>query len=60
MAHCKKLLMNMILLFVVLLSMNMATARVPFWNSDPHKPHGRFLGFGDPFGHNYPRRPPTP
>ncbi|KAL9321781.1 hypothetical protein ACSQ67_009834 [Phaseolus vulgaris] len=63
MAHSKKVLMKMILLFVVLLSMNMATARVPLWNSDPHKPHGRLLGdrarnhnydFPDDFPHGFP------
>ncbi|KAG2372524.1 uncharacterized protein HKW66_Vig0206070 [Vigna angularis] len=57
----EKVLMKMIFLFVILLSMNMATARVPLSISEPHKPNGRFLGGADPIGHNFlPRRPPSP
>jgi len=38
MGYYEKVLMKMIFLFLILLSMNMATARVPLWISDPHKP----------------------
>ncbi|ESW20929.1 hypothetical protein PHAVU_005G026700 [Phaseolus vulgaris] len=52
MAHSKKLLMKMILLFVIFLSMNMATARVLLWNSEPHEPDGRLL-YDVPRNYNY-------
>ncbi|RDY00865.1 hypothetical protein CR513_15895, partial [Mucuna pruriens] len=36
MAYLKKLVLNMVLLFVLLLSINLATARVSLWKSKPH------------------------
>ncbi|RDY00863.1 hypothetical protein CR513_15893, partial [Mucuna pruriens] len=56
MGYLKKLVINMVLLFVLLLSMNLATARVPLWISEPHfKAHGRLLpdALDDPHNHNY-------
>ncbi|RDY00864.1 hypothetical protein CR513_15894, partial [Mucuna pruriens] len=61
MAYLKKLVLNMVLLFVLLLSINLATARVPLWISQPHhKAHGRQLleAADDPQGHNYYRNHP--
>ncbi|KAK8469238.1 hypothetical protein PHAVU_005G026966 [Phaseolus vulgaris] len=57
MANFKKLILNMVMVFVILLSMNLAAAaRVPLWISQSHhKPYGRLLlnSATDPQGHNY-------
>nr|ACU15451.1 unknown [Glycine max] len=59
MGYLKKVVINMILLFMLLLSMNLVTARVPLWISEPLA-HGRFLNADNPFGGNYHKRPPKP
>ncbi|KAL2337184.1 hypothetical protein Fmac_011630 [Flemingia macrophylla] len=56
MGYLEKVITNMILLVVLLLSMNLATARQPLWMSEPHhQAYGRLLAKAadDPHGHNY-------
>ncbi|AES68803.1 hypothetical protein MtrunA17_Chr3g0082831 [Medicago truncatula] len=55
MAYFKKLMLKMALLFVLLISIKLATARVPLWISEPHlKAHGRLLlTADDPRDHHY-------
>ncbi|CAJ2638817.1 unnamed protein product [Trifolium pratense] len=54
MAYFKNLMLNMALLFVLLISVELASARVPLWVSEPHlKAYGR-TAVDDPGGdHNY-------
>ncbi|KAH1111243.1 hypothetical protein AAZX31_04G127100 [Glycine max] len=54
MAYLKVVINIFVLLFVLLLSMILATARVPLWISEPHhKAHGRLLAMDDPRDHHY-------
>ncbi|CAJ2638816.1 unnamed protein product [Trifolium pratense] len=64
MAYFKKFMLNMALLLVLLISIELALARVPLWVSDPHlKAYGRRLmtadGADNGRDHNY-DHPPHP
>ncbi|WJX18418.1 hypothetical protein P8452_08216 [Trifolium repens] len=63
MAYFKKVILNLALLFVIMLSMKVATtARVPLWEIEPHhKTYGRlrYTIHDRPHNHNF-KSPPPP
>ncbi|CAJ2638814.1 unnamed protein product [Trifolium pratense] len=58
MSYFKKLMLNMVLLFVLLITIELASARAPLWVSEPRlKAYGRRLTADDGRNHHYHNHP---